>query len=139
MTQDELDEQLERSVAAFGQIPKITDDLAESLVSQGFFSFEDLSVIEPDHLKELSGLSDEDIEEIVSYAEREAEREEQETDRRKAIEREAKRVEKEAAELDAMTGNRLGDEAESTPDSSEVPTGESTPANASDSGSGPAA
>jgi len=107
MTQDELDEQLERSVAAFGQIPQITDDLAEALVSQGFFSFEDLSVIEPDHLKQLSGLGDEDIEAVVEFAEREAEREELETDRRKAIEREAKRVEKEAAELDAMTGNTL--------------------------------
>ncbi len=107
MTQDELDDQLERSVAAFSQIPQITEELAESLVSQGFFSFEDLSVIEPDHLRELSGLGDEDIEAIVAFAEREAEREEQETDRRKAIEREAKRVEKEAAELDAMTGTNL--------------------------------
>ncbi len=112
MTQDELDDQLERSVAAFGQIPQITDELAEALVSQGFFSFEDLSVIEPDHLKQLSGLEDSDIESIIEFAEREAEREEVETDRRKAIEREAKRVEKEAAELDAMTGTRLGTEGE---------------------------
>ncbi|SFH81411.1 transcription termination factor NusA [Planctomicrobium piriforme] len=109
MTQEELDDQLERSVGAFGQLPKITDELAESLVSQGFFSFEDLSVIEPDHLKQLSGLEDEEIETIIAFAEKEAEREEQETDRRKALEREAKRVEREAAELDAMTGNRLAD------------------------------
>ncbi|WP_437201611.1 transcription termination factor NusA [Planctomicrobium sp. SH664] len=110
MTQDELDEQLERSVAAFGQVPHVTDQLAEALVSQGFFSFEDLSVIEPDHLQQLSGLGPEECEEIVEVAEREAEREEKETDRRKAIEREAKRVEREAAELDAMTGNPLGEE-----------------------------
>lgn len=112
MTQEELDDQLERSVAAFGQIPKVTDELAEALVSQGFFSFEDLSVIEPDHLQQLSGLSPEECDEIVAFAEKEAEREEEETDRRKALEREAKRVEKEAAELDAMTGNSLGGAAE---------------------------
>lgn len=107
MTQDELDEQLERSVAAFCQIPGITEDLAESLVSQGFFSFDDLSVIEPDHLQELSGYSEEECERIVELAEVESEREEAEAERRKAIEREARRVEKEAAELDAMTGSSL--------------------------------
>lgn len=110
MTQEELDEQLERSVAAFCQIPGITEDLAESLVSQGFFSFDDLSVIEPDHLQELSGFSAEECEKIVEHAENEAEREEQEADRRKALEREARRVEKEAAQLDAMTGKSLPDE-----------------------------
>jgi len=112
MTQDELDEQLERSVGAFGQVPHITPELAEALVSQGFFSFEDLSVIEPDHLTQLSELTPEQIDEVVTYAEKEAEREEHETDRRKAIERDAKRVEREAAELDAMTGKRLGDTPE---------------------------
>jgi N utilization substance protein A len=117
MTQEELDDQLERSVGAFGQIPKITDEIAEALVSQGFFSFEDLSVIEPDHLQQLSSLGQEDIEEIIAFAEKEAEREELETDRRKAIEREAKRVEREAAELDAMTGNRL----EAAPENSGSP------------------
>lgn len=109
MTQDELDDQLERSVAAFGQIEGVTEDLAESLVSQGFFSFDDLSVIEPDHLQELSGLSAEECDRIVDQAETESEREEAETERRKAIEREARRVEKEAAQLDAMTGASLPD------------------------------
>jgi N utilization substance protein A len=117
MTQEELDEQLERSVAAFGQAPHVTDELAEALVSQGFFSFEDLSVIEPDHLEQLSGLGPDEIDEVVAFAEKEAEREEQETDRRKALEREAKRVEREAAALDAMTGSSLppGEEAAAQP------------------------
>jgi N utilization substance protein A len=53
MTREELDEQLDRSVAAFSVVPHITEELAEVLVSQGFFSFDDLSVIEPDQLAEL--------------------------------------------------------------------------------------
>lgn len=119
MTQDELDEQLERSVIAFSQIDGVTEELAESLVSQGFFSYDDLSVIEPDHLQELSGLSPEECDVIVEQADVESQREEEEAERRKAIEREARRVEKEAAELDAMTGNSLqnGGQAPAEPES----------------------
>lgn len=142
MTQDELDEQLERSVTAFSQVPHVTPELAEALVSQGFFSFEDLSVIEPDHLSQLGDLTPEQIDEVVLFAEQEAEREEQETDRRKAIERDAKRVEREAAELDAMTGHRLGvgaEASESAPAAQAAPsdqksTTSSNAQNATDSG-----
>ncbi len=111
MTQDELDEQLERSVSAFSQIDAVTEELAENLVAQGFFSFDDLSNIEPDHLAELSGLDEETCDHIVETAESKAEQEEEETDRRKALEKDARRVEKEAAELDAMTGDSLEESA----------------------------
>jgi len=84
MTRDELNEQLEKSVAAFSQVPHITEELAESLVSQGFFSFYDLSVIEPDQLEEMSGLNSEQVEEIVAHADVESEKQEIEDNRRKA-------------------------------------------------------
>lgn len=87
MTREELDQQLDRSVQAFSQIPQVTEDLAEALVSQGFFSFDDLSVIEPDHLQELSSLSAEECDAIVARAEEESEREEQEAKVRKAAEK----------------------------------------------------
>ena len=93
MTREELDQQLDSSVRAFSTIPELSEDLAESLVSQGFFSFEDLSVIEPDHLQELSGLPPEECDKIVAQAEVEAEREEQEAKVRKA----ADKAEREAA------------------------------------------
>ena len=93
MTREELDQQLDSSVRAFSTIPQLSEDLAESLVSQGFFSFEDLSVIEPDHLQELSGLTPEECDQIVAQAEVEAEREEQEAKVRKA----ADKAEREAA------------------------------------------
>lgn len=83
MTREELDEQLDRSVSAFSQVPHIADELAESLVSQGFFSFDDLSVIEPDQLQELGGLTPEQCDEIVAYADAESEREEREAAQRK--------------------------------------------------------
>ncbi len=57
------------------------------MVSQGFFSFEDLSVIEPDQLAELGGLTLEQCDEIVARAEEESQREEAEAAVRKAQER----------------------------------------------------
>ncbi|MCA9108906.1 MAG: transcription termination factor NusA [Planctomycetaceae bacterium] len=104
MTREELDEQLDRSVAAFSQVPHVSEELAEALVSQGFFSFEDLSVIEPDQLLELSGLTQEQCDEIVEAADRESEREEQEADQRRSLEQAARRAEREATELAAQAG-----------------------------------
>ncbi len=87
MTREELDEQLERSVQAFAEIPGVTADLAENLVAQGFLSFDDLSVIEPDQLAELGGLTDDECSVIVVYAEKESERLEAEQRQRRATER----------------------------------------------------
>ncbi len=79
MTQSQLDQQLDKSIEAFCVIPEVTPELAENLVSQGFFTFDDLSVIEPDQLVEISGLSEEDCSRIVDYADAESRRlEEQE-------------------------------------------------------------
>lgn len=84
MTQAELDEQLEKSVMAFSEVPHVTEELAENLVSQGFFSFYDLSVIEPDELAELGGLTAEQCDEIVDFADTEAERMEKADAKRKS-------------------------------------------------------
>ncbi|MDB5392189.1 MAG: NusA antitermination factor, partial [Planctomycetaceae bacterium] len=72
MTRNELDEQLENSVAAFSSIPGVTEELAENLVAQGFFSFDDLSIIEPDQLGELGGLTAEQCDDIIAVADDEA-------------------------------------------------------------------
>ena len=91
MTRDELDEQLERSVTAFSEVPHVTEDLAESLVSQGFFNFDDLSVIEPEHLVELSGLTAEECDEIIAHADVESLRKEKEEKAARAAGRAASR------------------------------------------------
>jgi len=87
MTREELDEQLERAVTAFSETPGVTPDLAESLVAQGFLSFDDLSVIEPDQLAEMGGLTEEQCEVIVAHAEQESERLELEQRQRRAQEK----------------------------------------------------
>ena len=87
MTREELDEQLERAVTAFSETPGVTADLAESLVAQGFLSFDDLSVIEPDQLAEMGGLTAEQCDIIVAHAEQESERLEREEKIRRAQEK----------------------------------------------------
>lgn len=72
MTRNELDEQLENSVTAFSSIPGVTEELAENLVAQGFFSFDDLSIIEPDQLAELGGLELDQVDAIIAVADDEA-------------------------------------------------------------------
>lgn len=81
MTQEKLDERLDEAVEAFSRAPNVTEELGENLVAQGFFTFEDLSVIEPDQLQELSGLSPEECQVIVDFADEEALKIEQEEER----------------------------------------------------------
>src|SRR5262245_1275984 len=84
MTREELNDQLDKSIAAFSSVPGAPPQMAENLVEQGFLSFDDLSVIEPDQLAELSGLTLDECAPIIEFAEKEAERLERETALQKA-------------------------------------------------------
>ncbi len=77
MTADELDEQIERAVDGFAVLDGVDDELAQALVEQGYLSYDDLSVIEPDALMEMGGLSAEQVNAIVTDAETRAEEAEQ--------------------------------------------------------------
>ncbi len=87
MTQEELDEQLSRAVQAFSDVPGCNAELAENLVAQGFLSFDDLSVIEPDQLADMGSLTEEQCDSIVAFAEHESVRMEAEQRQRRATER----------------------------------------------------
>jgi len=73
MTADELEEQIELAAAGFGELEGMTEDLPHRLVEQGYLSYDDLSVIEPDALMEMGGLTQEQVDLIVSQAEKKAE------------------------------------------------------------------
>ena len=74
MTPEKLDDQIAESVAHFTRIPQMSEDLAENLVAQGFFTFDELSIIEPDDLEEMSGLDQESCDAIVAFADEESAR-----------------------------------------------------------------
>jgi len=73
MTREELDEQIEQAVAGFSQLDGVDENLSEKLVGEGFLSYDDLSVIEPDALMEMGGLTEEQVQAIVAQAEVKAE------------------------------------------------------------------
>lgn len=89
MTEQELDVQIERAVRGFSQIDGVDEELAQRLVEQGYLSYDDLSVIEPDVLMEMGGLTAEQVEHIVAQAERRAEEAERlaEQEKKRARER----------------------------------------------------
>ncbi|QDT06697.1 hypothetical protein K227x_51130 [Rubripirellula lacrimiformis] len=99
MTGGELEEQIERAVAGFSQIDGVTEEIAQALVEQGYLSYDDLSVIEPDQFMEMSGLTAEQVDHIVEVAEQMGQEAEQAAadERRNRREREQLQKEAEAA------------------------------------------
>jgi N utilization substance protein A len=69
MTADELNEQIERAVGGFSALEGVTDELAQRRGEQGYLSYDDLSVIEPDALMEMGGLTAEQVDHIVEQSE----------------------------------------------------------------------
>lgn len=72
MTAEELQETLDKAVLGFRSIPGVSDDLADMLVGEGFVSYDDLSIIEPDALQEMGGLTAEEADAIIDEADRRA-------------------------------------------------------------------
>ena len=88
MTQPELEQQIDRAVQGFCQIEGIDEELANRLVGEGYLSYDDLEVIEPDDLMEMGSLTAEQVDAIVEKAEVLA----QEAEIRAAEEKRAKRL-----------------------------------------------
>ena len=84
MTSEELDELIEKAVAAFTKIEGVEPELAERLVEQGILSYDDLSVMEiSDLVNTIEGLTEEQAVEIVGRAEVLAEEQADDLPRRK--------------------------------------------------------
>jgi len=72
MTREELDEQIEQAMVGFSSLEGVESELAERLVGEGFLSYDDLSIIEPEALMEMGGLTAEQVDQIVKQAESKA-------------------------------------------------------------------
>ncbi len=72
MTREELDEQIEQAVKGFSSLEGVEPDLAEKLVGEGFLSYDDLSIIEPDALMEMGAMAQEHVDKIIQQAEAKA-------------------------------------------------------------------
>ena len=106
MTREELDEQIERAVGGFSALEGVDENLAEKLVGEGFLSYDDLSVIEPDALSEMGGLSLEQVQAIVDQAEAKALEAEAAASEERRRQREQQRIDAATAALEAARGRR---------------------------------
>lgn len=120
MTNDELEQQIERAVAGFMQIEGMNEELAQRLVEQGYLSYDDLSVIEPDALMEMGSMTEEQVNTIVEQAETLAEQAEKAADQEKR----RKKTEDAAA---AAGGDKAG-AAPAAASAEPAPAAEATPA-----------
>jgi N utilization substance protein A len=87
MTASELERQIERAMEMFMQLDGMTEEVAQQLVEQGYLSYDDLSVIEPDALMEMGNWTEEQVNAIVEQAEERAEALEVEEEERKIQEK----------------------------------------------------
>jgi len=128
MTQEELAQAIERAVVGFSSITGVDEELANRLVEEGFLSYDDLSIIEPDALMAMGNLSDEDANTIVEQAEERAEVAEVAA----AEARRQKREQERLAEMAAEAGMKLapvdgeGADEETSLGEGEVAEGEAT-------------
>jgi N utilization substance protein A len=106
MTREELDESIERAVVGFSSLEGVDESLSEKLVGEGFLSYDDLSIIEPDALMEMGELTEEQAMAIVEQAEVKA----KEAEAAAALER---RRQREQERIDAATAAAEAAEAAS--------------------------
>jgi len=102
MTREELEEQIERAISGFSALEGVTPEVAEVLVGEGFLSYDDLSVIEPDYLMEIGQLTAEQVDVIVGQAELKAEEAEQAAAAERRRQREQERIERATAQAEQL-------------------------------------
>jgi N utilization substance protein A len=76
MTREELEADIEKAIEGYALIEGIDAELADRLVGEGFLTFDDLSIIEPNDLAQMGNISMEEAEAIIEQAEQFAEQEE---------------------------------------------------------------
>lgn len=116
MTREELDDQLEQALVGFSVLEGMSEELADRLVGEGFLTYDDLSVIEPDDLMEMGGLTEEQVNRIVEQAEVKAEEAERAAAEARRRQREQERIDeasREAASAEAASPEAASPEAAS--------------------------
>jgi N utilization substance protein A len=128
MTREELDEQIEQAVVGYASLDGVEEELAEKLVGEGFLSYDDLSVIEPDALTEMGNLTTEQVSRIVRQAEVKAQEAEQAAAMQRRLQREQERLEAETADAAAAQDDAEQTAAaeESAAETDDLPASEAT-------------
>jgi N utilization substance protein A len=132
MTQEELAQAIERAVVGFSSITGVDEELANRLVEEGFLSYDDLSIIEPDALMAMGNLSEDDANTIVEQAEERAEVAEAAAADARRQKREQERLAEMAAEAGMKLAPEEGEGEEAQADDTEAGAAEEDDTNTSD-------
>ena len=120
MTREELDQEIERAVGGFGQLFQqagVDEGLADKLVGEGFLSYDELSVIEPDALMEMGELTEDQVNQIVTLAEERAMEAEAAATEERRRQREQQKIDQATRDIDEKEGRHPADiSAEAQPD-----------------------
>jgi N utilization substance protein A len=109
MTREELDSSIEQAVMGFSAIDGCEDSLAEKLVGEGFLTYDELSIIEPDDLMEMGSLTEEQANHIVSQAEEKAQEAEAAAALERRRQREQERIDTATREAEAIEASKAGE------------------------------
>ncbi|HEY2882637.1 MAG TPA: transcription termination factor NusA, partial [Pirellulales bacterium] len=99
-TREELDSEIERAVAGYSELDGVDASLAERLVGEGFLTYDELSVIEPDAMMSMGNLTEEQVQHIVDQAEQRAEAAEAAAAMERRRQREQERIDAATVEAD---------------------------------------
>lgn len=122
MTQEELAESIDRAVSGFSELEGMEVEVAERLVEEGFLSYDDLSIIEPDALMEMGSMPEEQVDLIVTQAEAKAEEAEAQAIEARKQKREQERLAK--IEEEALAEEAAKTEASAAASEEAAETGE---------------
>jgi len=86
MTHDELGSGIERAEGWFRQVPGVTDEMVEKFIEEGFLSYDDLTFLEAAQLGELIGVTEEQADDMIIFAEEASERVDAENRAARALE-----------------------------------------------------
>ena len=78
MTHDELNTGIEKAESWFLSIPGLEPEMVEALIEEGFLSYNELTYLEAAQMSELLGITEDEADEIIAFAEDAAERMEEE-------------------------------------------------------------
>jgi transcription termination/antitermination protein NusA len=138
MTREELDSEIERAVAGFSELDGLEPSVAERLVGEGFLTYDELSVIEPENLMAMGSLTEEQVQHIVDQAEERAEAAEAAAAAERRRQREQERIDAATAEADQKEAELKGAAGELPGGASAAPDGSASHAANAENGAAPA-
>lgn len=125
MTAAELEEQIERAIGSFMELEGMTEDLAQRLVEQGYLSYDDLSLIEPDYLMEMGGISAEQVDLIVEQADQKVAEAEKLAEHQKMLKKLGEQTDAKSTSPAATIGASVNEDSVTIVDNSDVVAGDS--------------